>query len=72
MTKERIIEDLVEIMETDDELRLDTELDSIEEWDSLAKLSLMAYAKKEFDYNLTASQIREFVTVDDICKTLLG
>lgn len=72
MSKDELIEELVDMMETEEELSADTVLEEIDEWDSLAKLSLMAFAKKKFDYNLTAAQIREFVTVDDICNLLLG
>ncbi len=71
MSKEELIQELTEMMETDMELAEDTVLDDIEEWDSLTKLSLMAFAKKEFDKNLTAGQIRDFTTVGDICNALL-
>ena len=72
MNTERIIEDLTDMLETDEVLSPDTELDTLDEWDSLAALSLMAYAKKEFDLNLTAAQIRDFKRVGDICDSLLA
>lgn len=61
-----------EVLELDEgTLELGTELLSLEEWDSLSKLSLMAWARKECDITLTAQQIKEFVTVEDICKALM-
>lgn len=61
-----------EVLELDEgTLELSTELLSLEEWDSLSKLSLMAWARKELDITLTAQQIKEFVTVEDICKALM-
>ena len=72
MSREELIKALTDLLETDEVLEPETELDSLDEWDSLAFLSLMAFAKKEFNYNLTASEIREFHKVDDICDSLLA
>ncbi len=72
MSKEELLSQLEELMETDEGvLEETTVLDDLDEWDSLAKLSLMAFAKKEFSISLTASQIKEFKTVTDICNALL-
>lgn len=72
MSKEDLITKLEEIMETDEGiLNENTILADVEEWDSLSKLSLMAFVKKEFSISLTANQIKEFITVADICNTLL-
>ncbi len=73
MDYKKIIEKLEEdILEVDaGTLQADTKLSELDEWDSLAKLTLMAFAKKEFDKVLTANLIREFVTVEDVCKALL-
>lgn len=73
MNNKEIIEKLEEeIFELDEgTLDLQTELSDLDEWDSLAKLSLMAWARKDFDKVLTAQQIKDFVTVEDICKALL-
>ncbi len=71
MTVEEKIELLEEIMDYDEgELSLDMVLDDMEEWDSLAKLSLMAISKKRFEKRLTTDEIRGFVTVSDICDYL--
>lgn len=72
MDKSTLIEMLEEILETEEGvLSEETVLEDLEEWDSLGKLSLMAMAKKECDKSLTATEIREFVTVNDICNALL-
>ncbi len=73
MEYKKIIKDLEEdILEMDEgTLQIDTKLSELDEWDSLAKLALMAWARKEYDKILTAQQIREFVTVEDICKSVL-
>ncbi|MCI8364513.1 MAG: acyl carrier protein [Eubacterium sp.] len=73
MDYKKIIENLEEdILEVDEgTLQADTKLSELDEWDSLAKLALMAWARKEYDKILTAQQIREFVTVEDICNAVL-
>ncbi len=73
MEYKKIVEALEEdILEMDEgTLQIDTKLSELDEWDSLAKLALMAWARKEYDKVLTAQQIREFVIVEDICKAVL-
>jgi len=62
---------LEEIMELDEgALELDTQLDEVEEWDSISKLALMAEAKKNWGKTITVDEIKAFVTVQDICDYL--
>ena len=72
MSREELVNELRELMETDEEINEATVLDDIEEWDSLAALSLMSFAKKEFDCTLTTDDIRGFKTVKDICDKFIG
>lgn len=64
--KEKIalLEDMLEL--ESGTLNSDTELSSIEEYDSMAKLSLIVLMDDEFDKKLTGEQIRMFKTVGDI------
>ena len=67
MKKEEIIEMLEEAMDLDPEtLKEDTVLADFDEWDSLAKLSLLAAAKKNFKVALTAADVKGFVVVADV------
>lgn len=69
MTLKEKIEFLEEIMDVDEgTLTEDTVLADVEEWDSLSTLSLIAEMKKRYDLKLTASTIKEFQTVADICE----
>ncbi len=47
-------------------LKPETELSSIDEYDSMAKLSLIVLMDDECGKKLTGEQIRQFVTVQDI------
>ena len=67
MTQEEKIALLEETLELDGgTLKPETVLDSIEEYDSMAKLSLIVMMDDELDKKLTGEQIREFKTVQDI------
>ena len=67
MTKEEKIALLEDMLELESgALAPETELSSIDEYDSMAKLSLIVLMDDEFSKKLTGEQIREFVTVKDV------
>ena len=63
-----MLEDMLELDEGD--LALDTVLDDIDEYDSMAKLSLIVLMEDEFDVKLTGDVIKGFETVGDIVKLM--
>ena len=69
LTKEKFIEELTEILQTDEKLNEQTILNDIEEWDSVAKISLISFFDSKFNIDLKSKQIEEFKTVKDIIKT---
>jgi len=50
----------------------ETVLESIEEWDSLAKLSLISMFYEHFDRELSVGLLNSFVTVGDILAEMHG
>lgn len=67
MTQEEKIALLEDMLELDGgTLKPETELNSIDEYDSMAKLSLIVLMDDECGKKLTGEQIREFKTVQDI------
>lgn len=67
MTQEEKIALLEDMLELDGgTLTPETELSSIDEYDSMAKLSLIVLMDDECGKELTGEQIREFNTVQDI------
>ena len=67
MTQEQKIALLEEMLELDNgSLSPETELSSIDEYDSMAKLSLIVLMDEECNKKLTGEQIREFKIVADI------
>ena len=63
-----LLEDMLELEEGD--LTVDKALDDIDEYDSMAKLSLIVLMEDEFGVKLTGAMIREFETVGDIVKLM--
>lgn len=59
-----LLEDMLELEEGD--LTMDKVLDDIDEYDSMAKLSLIVLMEDEFGVKLTGDMIKGFETVGDI------
>lgn len=71
MTLQDKLNKLEEIMELDENsLKPEMKLDEIEEWDSMSKLYLVSYVKKNYKKRLTIEEIKNFITVQDICDYL--
>jgi len=67
MTKEEKIALLEDMLELESgALTAETELSSIDEYDSMAKLSLIVLMDDEFSKKLTGEQISAFKTVQDV------
>ena len=64
-----LLEDMLELDEGD--LTLETVLDDVDEYDSMAKLSLIVLMEDEFDVKLSGDVIKGFETVGDILKLMV-
>lgn len=71
MTLQEKLEVLEDIWEMDEgTLKVEDSLEDIDEWDSMSKLYLVTYVKKEMQKRLTVDEIKNFETVQDICDYL--
>lgn len=71
MTVQAKLEVLEDILELDEgTLKVEDSLEDIDEWDSMSKLYLVTYVKKEMQKRLTVDEIKNFETVQDICDYL--
>ena len=71
MTNQEKIALLEETLEIDEgTLTEDTLLEDVDEYDSMAKLSLIVMMDDEFDVKLTGDMIRGFQTVGDILAVM--
>lgn len=68
MNKVEFLEHLQEILQTDRELSFEMNLSEIDEWDSLSKITTLAFLDREFGISILVSEIDEFKTIGDIAK----
>lgn len=67
MTIEKKIEILADVLDLEaDELSPETVLETLDEWDSLAALSLIVAMDEECGKKISGEQIKSFITVQDI------
>ncbi len=66
MDQTKFITEFVELIQTEDELGLTTNLAEIEEWDSLSAMVLIVFFEKKLNTKLTFEDIKKFKTVGDI------
>ena len=62
--KTAVLEDMLEL--ENGTLTVETKLSTVDEFDSMAKLSLIVISDEEFGKKLTGEQLREFKTIGDI------
>ena len=71
MTEQEKIALLEETLELDEgTLTADTELDDVDEYESMAKLSLIVMMDDEFGVKLTGDVVKGFKTVGDILAVM--
>jgi len=70
MTREETLANLAAIFEVDEGvLTPETALDSLA-WDSMAKLSVMAFSNEHFGKRIASAQIKSFRVIGDILNVL--
>lgn len=70
MDEKKFLEDFSELLDTEDEISLDTELDDIEEWDSLSYVSFVALALSKYKVAVANEEIKGASTVNDLYKAV--
>lgn len=68
MNKEQFLEEMVEVLQTEDEITMDTVLEDLEEWDSLSIMSTMAFLDKNFGIKTNMSDYKNMTTIGDIAE----
>lgn len=68
MNKEQFLEEMVEVLQTEDEITMDTVLEDLEEWDSLSIMSTMAFLDKNFGVKTNMADYKNMTTIGDIAR----
>ncbi len=69
--KEELLNKIAEILEVD-QVSLDDQLESFDEWDSLTALSIIALADSDYDKKLTNDKLKEFKSINDLVTFILN
>ena len=70
MAEEIVLEKMTEILDAEDEVTMATELDSLEEWDSLSVVSYVAMANAACGRKIEVKKVRDAVTLQDLYDML--
>jgi len=70
MTADQFLEDFQDLLQRDDPLTLEHRLDTLEEWDSMSVMAVIAYLDKRFGIQTTFDSYKGLQTVDDIFSLL--
>ena len=68
MTKDEFLKEMVDVLQTEDEINFDTVLETLSEWDSLSVMATMAFLDNSFGVKTTLSDYREMKTIGDIAR----
>lgn len=70
MTEELFLEKMADILDAEDEISMDTQLDDIEEWDSLSVVSYVAMSNTACGKKVNVKDVREAETIQDLYDLL--
>lgn len=68
MTREEFLLELLEVLQRDDPITMDTRLEDLAEWDSLASMGVASMLDLKFSRRLSFDEIRAMRTVSDIAR----
>ena len=66
MSKEEFLVEMQDVLQTETELKMETVLDELDEWDSLSMMATMAFLDKNFGVKLKIADLKTLVTIGDI------
>ena len=68
ITKKELLEEIKLTLQREEEISLDTELEKMDEWDSVAYISIISLYDRLFDFIITIDKLKESKTIDDLIK----
>ena len=66
MSKDEFLVQMQDVLQTETELKMETVLDELDEWDSLSMMATMAFLDKIFGVKMKIADIKTFATIGDI------
>ena len=72
MTEQVFLEEMIDLMDTEQELSMETRLSDIEEWDSLSRVAFMAFAATKAGGKVAPVDVKAAQTMRDLYQLLNG
>lgn len=72
MKKDEFLKELCEILQRDEPLSAQMALSDVDEWDSLAYLSVMSFFSQHFGIRLAPQSLKQCQSVQDVIKLANG
>ena len=72
MNVEEFLKTLTQIMDTEADLTLDTQLKDLEEWDSLSLVSFLSFCNSKLKLSVTPEEVKAAATVGELFKIAGG
>lgn len=71
MDEKKFLAKIAEIVEEDEaNIKMDTALDSLDAWDSLARITFLVFASDEYKKRIDGSLVRDAITVNDLYRLI--
>lgn len=70
MNKDFFLKELVDELELESQIDLETDFKSLPEWDSLNVMVLIGYVSKKFDFSLNAVDMEKITTFQDLINAI--
>lgn len=71
MDEKQFLAKVAEIVEEDESaIKLSTELETLDAWDSLARITFLVFASDEFKKRIDGNLVKDAVTVEDLYKLI--
>ncbi len=68
MNTQEFLTEMQDVLQTEDELSMDTVLEDLDEWDSLSIMATMAFLERNFGMRTSIKDYRELKTIGDIAR----
>ncbi len=70
MNEKEFLEKMVDLMDTEDEITMDSALEEIDEWDSLSNIGFLSLCTKYAKTRVNAPEVRAAKTIRDLYTLL--
>ncbi len=72
MNEKEFIKKMIDLMDTEDEITMDSQLNDIEEWDSLSYVAFLAMCATVSDKKVAPADVKNAQTIKDLYVLLNG